>query len=60
MSVSYVFLLAKWGSAGSKRFARFECEGIPIQFACTIRILNILAVVILQVILIVIFFRIPI
>jgi hypothetical protein len=58
MRVSYVSLLAKWGSAGRKRFARLKSQRIPIRFAGILRILHIFCVMILQVVLIVLFFHI--
>jgi hypothetical protein len=57
MRVSYVSFLAKWSSAGRKRFALLKSQRIPIRFACIVRILTIRNVIILQVILIVISFR---
>ena len=44
--VSDVFLLSIWSGAGSKRFARFKGQRIPIRFGCSVEILSILAIVI--------------
>ncbi len=58
MSMSYVAILAVWGSAGGKRLALFEGQRVPIRFAGAVRTLIIFALIILRVVLLIIFFRI--
>ena len=58
MSVSYVSLLAIWGSAGGKRLALLKGQRIPLRFAGEVSAALILALVILLVVLFVIFFSI--
>ncbi len=58
MSMSYVAILAAWGSAGGKRLALLKGQRIPIRFARAIRTLNAFALIILLVVLLIILFRI--
>ncbi len=58
MSVCYVALLALWGSAGGKRLALLKGQRIPLRFAGDVSVALILFLVILQVGLLDILFRI--